>query len=115
MGAFKTPTLRDVEVTAPYMHDGSLATLEEVVEHYDKGGIPNPSLDPDMTKLSLTAPETADVVAFMKALTGETRKLDELLPILPPGEDGKTVDPRSALSPHRKKVAFVGFRHLPHD
>jgi cytochrome c peroxidase len=108
MGAFKTPTVRDVEKTAPYMHDGSLATLEDVVEHYDKGGNPNPALDKEMKKkLNLTAQEKKDVVAFMKALTGETKKLDELLPTLPPGPDGKTVDPRSALSPQGKKVAAV--------
>ena len=102
-GAFKTPTVRDAEHTAPYMHDGSLATLEEVVDHYDKGGIANPALDPDMKKLNLTAQEKADVVAFMKALTGETKKLEELLPTLPPGPDGKTVDPRPALTaPGRK-------------
>jgi cytochrome c peroxidase len=107
MGAFKTPTVRDVEKTAPYMHDGSLATLEEVVEHYDKGGNPNPALDKDMKKLNLTAQEKADVVAFMKALTGETKPLDELLPTLPPGPDGKTVDPKLALSPPSKKDAAV--------
>ena len=95
LGAFKTPTVRDVEHNAPYMHDGSLATLEDVVEHYDKGGNPNPSLDTDMKKLSLTAQEKKDVVAFMKALSGETKKLDELLPKLPPGPDGKAPDPRA--------------------
>ena len=58
---------------------------KQVVEHYDKGVTPNPSLDPDMKKLKLTAQEKADVVAFMKALSGETKKLDELLPKLPPG------------------------------
>src|SRR5947209_8890104 len=47
-GSFKTPTLRNIEMTAPYMHDGSLATLEDVVEHYNKGGIPNVNLDPDI-------------------------------------------------------------------
>jgi cytochrome c peroxidase len=105
MGAFKTPSVRDVEKTAPYMHDGSQATLEQVVEHYDKGGNPNPSLDADMKKLSLTAQEKADLIAFMKALTGETKKLDELLPTLPPGPDGKTVDPRPALAAPSKKIA----------
>ena len=74
MGAFKTPTVRDIEKTAPYMHDGSLATLEAVMDHYDKGGTPNPALDPDMKKLSLTPQEKADVIAFMKALTGETQE-----------------------------------------
>jgi cytochrome c peroxidase len=107
MGAFKTPTVRDIENTAPYMHDGSLATLEQVMDHYDKGGNPNPVLDKDMKKLNLTAQEKADVIAFMKALTGETKKLDELLPTLPPGPDGKTVDPRAALSAPSKKVAAV--------
>ena len=58
------------------MHDGSLATLEDVVEHYDKGGNANPDLDPDMKKLGLTAQEKKDVVAFMKALSGETKKLE---------------------------------------
>ena len=93
--------------TAPYMHDGSLATLEAVVEHYDKGGTPNPALDTDMKKLNLTPQEKTDVVAFMKALTGETKKLDELLPTLPPGPDGKTVDPRAGLGTPSKKVAAV--------
>ena len=54
-GAFKTPTLREVEHTAPYMHDGRFRTLEEVVEHYDKGGIPNPYLDRRIKPLHLTA------------------------------------------------------------
>jgi cytochrome c peroxidase len=109
LGAFKTPTVRDVEHNAPYMHDGSLTTLEAVVEHYDKGGTPNPALDPDMKKLGLTAQEKADVVAFMKALSGETKKLDELLPKLPPGADGKAPDPRAALNPPGKAVASVIF------
>ncbi len=70
-GAFKTPTLREIEHTAPYMHDGSLKTLEEVVEHYDKGGTPNPHLSEKMKPLHLTKQEKADLVAFMKALSGE--------------------------------------------
>ena len=102
IGSFKTPTLRDVAHTAPYMHDGSLATLEKVMDHYDKGGTPNSSLDPDMKPLKLTAQEKADVIAFMKALTGETKKLDELLPKLPPGPDGKSPDPQAALTPPAK-------------
>lgn len=68
-GAFKTPTLRNVAETAPYMHDGSLKTLEEVVDHYDKGGNANPNLDPDIKRLELTAQEKQDLVAFMKSLT----------------------------------------------
>jgi cytochrome c peroxidase len=113
LGAFKTPSVRDAEHTGPYMHDGSLATLEDVVEHYDKGGTPNPALDTDMKKLNLTKQEKADVVAFMKALTGETKKLEDLLPTLPPGKDGKTVDPRRALTPPHKKVAAVMFHPSP--
>lgn len=70
-GAFKTPTIRNVEFTAPYMHDGSLKTLEEVVQHYNKGGTPNPWLSDKMKKLDLTDQEVADLVAFMKACTGE--------------------------------------------
>jgi cytochrome c peroxidase len=70
-GAFKTPTLREVEHTAPYMHDGSIRTLEEVVEHYDKGGIKNPYLAEKIKPLHLTAQEKKDLVAFMKALSGE--------------------------------------------
>ena len=70
-GAFKTPTLREVANTAPYMHDGSLVTLEEVVEHYDRGGNPNPQLDPEIRPLHLSAEEKRDLVAFLQALSGE--------------------------------------------
>jgi cytochrome c peroxidase len=70
LGAFKTPTCRDIERTAPYMHDGSEATLEAVVEYYDKGGNANPTLDKDMKPLKLTKEEKADLVNFMKGLTG---------------------------------------------
>jgi cytochrome c peroxidase len=69
-GSFKTPTLREVARTAPYMHNGSMATLAEVVEYYDKGGEPHPNLDEKMKPLSLTAGEKADLVAFMEALSG---------------------------------------------
>jgi cytochrome c peroxidase len=107
LGQFKTPTCRNVELSAPYMHDGSLKTLEEVVEHYDKGGNPNPSLDTDIKPLKLTAQESADLVAFLKALTGEHKSLEELIPTLPPGPDGTAPDPRAALTPPTKKVANV--------
>jgi len=70
-GAFKTPTLREIEHTGPYMHDGSLKTLEEVVEHYDKGGIKNPQLNQRIKPLHLTAQEKKDLVEFLKALSGE--------------------------------------------
>jgi len=98
IGSFKTPTLREVAHTAPYMHDGSMATLDEVIEFYDKGGVANPFLDGEMRRLKLTmeqilelyekkksvAPlkqsvirlnlskrDKADLVAFLKSLSGE--------------------------------------------
>jgi cytochrome c peroxidase len=107
--AFKTPTVRDAARTAPYMHDGSLATLEEVVEHYNKGGNPNPALDKDIKKLNLTAQEKADVVEFMKALTGEPIKV--ALPTLPAGPDGKTPNPADALNTPGPKTAQAGVFH----
>lgn len=72
-GAFKTPTLREIATRAPYMHDGSLKTLEDVVEHYDKGGEPVPNRDAEMRKLDLTAPEKKSLVEFLRALSGTVR------------------------------------------
>jgi cytochrome c peroxidase len=69
-GAFKTPTLREVANTAPYMHDGSIATLEEVVEFYDRGGNPNPGLDREIRPLQLTADEKRSLVSFLRSLGG---------------------------------------------
>ncbi len=75
LGAFKTPTLRNIAVTAPYMHDGSLATFEDVMEHYDHGGVTNEDdpvndfLSGGIRPLDLTDEEEADLVAFMEALT----------------------------------------------
>lgn len=70
-GAFKTPTIRNVVQSAPYMHDGSQKTLREVVEHYSKGGAPNQWLSPKIRKLDLAEQEKQDLVAFMEACTGE--------------------------------------------
>jgi cytochrome c peroxidase len=77
-GAFRTPTLREIAHTGPYMHDGSLKTLEEVVGFYNQGGIrqlrdgsPNRWLDPRIRPLNLTGQETADLVEFLGALSGE--------------------------------------------
>ncbi|MEZ6065009.1 MAG: cytochrome c peroxidase [Planctomycetaceae bacterium] len=64
-GAFKTPTLREIARTGPYMHDGSLATLADVVRHYNQGGIANTWLDEEIFELSLTEQEQADLVRFM--------------------------------------------------
>ena len=71
IGAFKTPGLRNVALTAPYMHDGSQRTLEEVIKFYDKGGEDNPYLDGGIRPLKLTAQEQTDLVEFLKALTSD--------------------------------------------
>lgn len=70
-GAFKVPTLREVEHTGPYMHDGSLTTLEDVVDYYDMGGIKNKNLHPLMRPLHLSAEDKQALVSFMKSLNGE--------------------------------------------
>ena len=69
-GAFKTPSLRDVELTAPYMHDGRLPSLGDVIDFYNRGGEENPFLDGFMQPLNLTAREHADLIAFLESLTG---------------------------------------------
>jgi cytochrome c peroxidase len=69
-GAFKTPTLRDIVRTAPYMHDGSLRTLLDVIDFYNKGGIPNKHLSKEIRPLNLTGQEKADLVEFLKSLGG---------------------------------------------
>jgi cytochrome c peroxidase len=69
-GAFRTPDLRNVATTAPYMHDGSLKTLKDVVDFYDGGGSANPQLDPEIKELKLNERERADLVAFLESLTG---------------------------------------------
>ena len=69
LGKFKVPGLRNVEVSAPYMHDGSLATLEDVIDHYDRGGNGHPATDPAIEPLALSAADKADLLAFLRALT----------------------------------------------
>ena len=69
-GKFKTPTLREVSRTAPYMHDGSIATLEEVVDFYDRGGNDNPFRDRELRPLRLTEEEKRALVAFLRSLSG---------------------------------------------
>lgn len=70
-GAFKTPTLRNIENTAPYMHDGSLQTLKEVVDFYAGGGNSNPYLDKDIRAIKLSGQDRADLVEFLKSLSGD--------------------------------------------
>ena len=86
IGKFKTPTLRNIAVTAPYMHDGSIETLDEVLDHYAAGGrtisdgpyfgvgYENPNKSPVLHGFPLTAEQRSDVLAFLNALTD-----DELL------------------------------------
>ncbi|HKV38355.1 MAG TPA: cytochrome c peroxidase [Blastocatellia bacterium] len=78
IGAFKTPSLRDVELTAPYFHDGSAKTLADVVAFYVKGGNPNPNRDWELQPVNLSTAEQADLVEFLKSLTSDdVRRLAE--------------------------------------
>ena len=69
-GSFKTPTLREVARTAPYMHDGSFTTLEQVVDFYSEGGRANPNLDREIRPRRFTPEEKRSLVAFLRALSG---------------------------------------------
>jgi cytochrome c peroxidase len=79
--AFKVPTLRDVARRAPYMHDGSVPTLEAVIDLYDNGGIDRPSRSELIHPLGLTPQEKTDLIAFLQTLTGAPRSFD--VPVLP--------------------------------
>jgi cytochrome c peroxidase len=86
-GAFKTPGLRDVALTAPYFHDGSARTLADVVAHYARGGEVRTNLSPLFRKAELTAQEQADLVSFLEALTTPAKPfVYPVLPASPPGE-----------------------------
>lgn len=76
-GKFKTPSLRNVAITGPYMHDGSMASLEEVISHYNAGGQPDPRKDPRITPLQLSTGQQQDLAAFLRALTDD-RSLDQV-------------------------------------
>ena len=71
IGAFKTPTLREITKTAPYMHDGRFATLKDVIAHYNEGGIKNPFLDNQIIPLKLSDSEKNDLIAMLRSLEGE--------------------------------------------
>ena len=73
-GKFKTPTLREIARTAPYMHDGSIDTLEDVVDFYDRGGNDNPFRDRELRPLRLTRDEKTSLVAFLQSLSGTIRE-----------------------------------------
>ncbi|MCE2391992.1 MAG: cytochrome-c peroxidase [Proteobacteria bacterium] len=84
MGAFKTPQLRNVALTAPYMHDGSEATLADVIAFYDRGGNDNPYLDGGMRPLNLTEQESADLVELLETFTsGDLERFEPLHSLVP--------------------------------
>ncbi len=89
-GAFKTPTLRNIANTAPYMHDGSLRTLREVVDFYAGGGNSNPYLDKEIKTIHLSGQDRADLVEFLKSLTGDIPPN-----VGPPAKDTATKDTAS--------------------
>ena len=105
IGAIVMQQLRGLAARPPYFANGSAANLREVVDFYDRGGIANAYLDKDMKPLNLTASEKADVVEFLKALTGDPVQVS--LPTLPVGPDGKSPDPRSAFQAPAPKAAMV--------
>ena len=80
-GKFRTPSLREVELTRPYMHNGAFKTLEEVVEFYNRGGGDDPAKDPQLRPLGLTEQEITNLVEFMLGLTGDPIIVDP--PVLP--------------------------------
>ncbi|HUQ90529.1 MAG TPA: hypothetical protein VM120_02535 [Bryobacteraceae bacterium] len=71
-GNFKTPTLREIALTAPYMHDGSIATLEELVEYYNRGGNRNPQLDSEIHELHLSPEEMRNLAIFLRSLSARS-------------------------------------------
>jgi cytochrome c peroxidase len=93
-GRFKTPTLRNIEQTPPYLHTGEEKTLMDVVDLYDRGGVQNPHLDPLMMPLGLTRGEKEDLVEFLKALTGAVPTVP--VPRFPEGP-GAPADPKGGL------------------
>lgn len=82
-GSFKTPTLREIARTGPYMHDGSIETLEEVIEHYNKGGIANEYLDEELYNLKLTDQQKKDLITFLKEGLSSESYPDHKAPELP--------------------------------
>jgi len=80
-GGFKTPSLRGVGFTTPYMHNGQYATLEEVIDHYDRGGIDKQNLDPNIKPLNLNAQEKNDLLQFLNTLS--RKPVTITLPTLP--------------------------------
>jgi cytochrome c peroxidase len=112
IGAFKTPTLRDIELTSPYMHDGSLKTLIEVVRFYNRGGNPNSHLDERMRPLQLSDNEINDLVEFMRSLTSDDVPVPDHDPSKPrSGADTLAFD-LSLRTPQEQESGVVAKLHL---
>lgn len=79
MGKFKAPTLRNISLTGPYMHDGRFATLDEVIDHYNSGGAPSPNKDQNIRPLGLSENDKAALMVFLETLTDTTYKYPELV------------------------------------
>jgi hypothetical protein len=111
-GAFKTPTLRDVARHPPYMHDGSVRSLAEVIALYNRGGTPNPWLSGEIRPLGLTLDEQADLMAFLGALTGEIAAEVSSSPstVTAPASERDTldVDDSPSLPDHLRPLACRG-------
>jgi len=90
-GKFKTPTLYNISASGPYMHDGSLATLNDVLDYYIRGGNADPNLDPNKAPLNLSAEQKADLLAFLESLTGQSN-LKQLLDLPGTRLPGETLD-----------------------
>jgi len=117
-GAFKAPPLRNITETAPYMHDGSLATLEEVIAFYDRGGEPNAWLDEKMKPLELGDQEREDLLAFLESLTGTVPDFTKRIPRLPPdvasaSSAGAAVAGDAAVGAIRGRIDHAFARRLP--
>jgi len=107
--AFKAPTLRELAWTAPYMHDGSLATLEDVIAHYEKGGVPRPTRSRDLPRnLKLISQERADLVAFLQSLSSETPPQPSGEPWVGAGRPQQPPPPRDATT-----ISQAGKRFSP--
>jgi cytochrome c peroxidase len=107
-GDFKTPTLREVARTAPYMHDGSLTSLDDVTDFYDRGGNRNPSLAPEMQPLNLTMNEKHALVSFLRSLSGDVLSgLRSAVEQAPDGPAGARGSRRAGARSYRRIPAAV--------
>ncbi len=100
--AFQTPLLRELSWTAPYMHDGSLATLDVVLDHYEHGVVRCPSLSPDLKRVTLTEPKRAALLAFLATLSSENPPVPAPLvavgsPALPAAREGTVISQKDKL------------------